>query len=107
MLLAAFIIGTLCFVALIVMICTAPEGWQDKDGFHTGRPTLAQLLVSEPCADTGLDMRLCPCDWCCRLRKAVTNERRLDAREGDADRRPFVADASAPFHATGVTHARP
>ena len=29
---------TLCLFALTLLSLTAPEGWEDADGFHFGRP---------------------------------------------------------------------
>ena len=32
-------IYALCSAAVFLLAWTAPEGWEDADGYHTGRPS--------------------------------------------------------------------
>jgi hypothetical protein len=94
MLLAAFIVLTLCFFVLIALICAAPEGWQDSEGFHTGRPTLDQLRrdLPMPCRSCGIGP--CVCGEFDTLHHARSNE---------AERLEAAAAVVSPLHSATDT----
>ena len=95
---------TVCFLALITLICTAKEGHEIVGvGFHEGPNDGCEKCRAfvPPCRSCGIGP--CVCGEFDTL-PALPGERRLDAREGEPDARPFVA-VSAPLHASEVSDA--
>jgi hypothetical protein len=103
MITAALIVLTVCFVGLLALVCAAPEGWEDSDGFHLGKPTLDQLLADlpQPCRSCGLGPCVCgefdipPSPYGGHLERASAE--------------PGVRSLCevSPFHSTGVNDGRP